>query len=268
MIKNNSPLSFAKPVNAAQSLVSKYCIERPNEFSIVDIIYAEGLFIDEKPLQNCEGRIIIEGGSALIVINSNIDYEGRKRFVLAHELGHFVLHKNLQTLFHCKSSDFLDFHSTGSHETEANFFAAEILMPTSIFKNYCSKKIFDFNLIQSISKDFGTSFTSSLIRFTEIGHTPICIFYCQNGRIVWFKKSHNFSVFNVKNKCVVAKDSLASAYFKNINAFNEPSPKIVLKDTWFNDSFLRSDSYFNEYCFPIKKLNTCISIVWTAQLGV
>lgn len=52
----------------------------------------------------------------------------RRRFTIAHEIGHVVMgHPNV--------SSFSNFESKDPCETEANQFAAELLMPLSIIKN-------------------------------------------------------------------------------------------------------------------------------------
>lgn len=63
----------------------------------------------------------------LVVVNSSHS-NGRKRFTAAHELGHIVLHP------HESKIDFrFDFTNSTPKETEANCFAAEILMPYDTF---------------------------------------------------------------------------------------------------------------------------------------
>jgi len=75
-------------------------------------------------------------GKPVIIVNEN-DTEERKRFTIAHELGHFLLHS--------LSPQYIDKHriyfrdadsSTGEDikEIQANQFAAELLMPTNLLK--------------------------------------------------------------------------------------------------------------------------------------
>jgi Zn-dependent peptidase ImmA (M78 family) len=72
-------------------------------------------------------------GKPVIIVNSNELSEERKRFTIAHELGHFLLHS--------PSPQYIDKHkvyfrdsdsSTGENimEIQANQFAAELLMTT------------------------------------------------------------------------------------------------------------------------------------------
>lgn len=53
-------------------------------------------------------------------------------FVLAHELGHMLMHKNSNAMF----LDSRTFFSLSSYEKEANSFAVELLLPNSLLKEY------------------------------------------------------------------------------------------------------------------------------------
>lgn len=60
----------------------------------------------------------------IILVNNIKDSATRLRFTLAHELGHIILHKNLKNE-----------ESLKQRETEANFFAGELLFPTEQASN-------------------------------------------------------------------------------------------------------------------------------------
>lgn len=64
----------------------------------------------------------------LIHINHNLD-EPLQRFVCAHELGHAIQHKTLNTAYLSKHTLF----STNRLEVEANTFAVELLLPDEEF---------------------------------------------------------------------------------------------------------------------------------------
>lgn len=72
-------------------------------------------------------------------IYMNDRYLRRNRFSLAHELGHFVLHKSLYSKFSfTKTKDYLEFIESfepwawDQVETQANIFAGNILMPEEV----------------------------------------------------------------------------------------------------------------------------------------
>ncbi|MEO4053417.1 ImmA/IrrE family metallo-endopeptidase [Solibacillus sp. CAU 1738] len=71
-----------------------------------------------------------ERRNRFIVINSNLD-ENYQRFVCAHELGHAVMHKKVNTPF-MRQNTFL---SVDRIEREANKFAAELLISDACLKD-------------------------------------------------------------------------------------------------------------------------------------
>ena len=66
-----------------------------------------------------------------IVINNNLD-EYKQKVVCAHELGHAILHRHVNTPF-MRNNTFL---SVSKVECEANRFAAELLIPDESLNEY------------------------------------------------------------------------------------------------------------------------------------
>lgn len=71
----------------------------------------------------------------LVLYNSATPSEGRKRFTIAHEFGHYILHRHQQDLFECGNGDI----ETGDNnerdiEAEADLFASTLLMPLDDFR--------------------------------------------------------------------------------------------------------------------------------------
>lgn len=75
-----------------------------------------------------EGTIFVHGPDDFDIVLSSLASERRDRFTIAHELGHYLLHSKLgkHPLVATRSG-------TGRSEWEANWFAAGLLMPASIF---------------------------------------------------------------------------------------------------------------------------------------
>jgi len=76
----------------------------------------------------------------------NLSDEGRLNFTLAHEIGHFILHKKLY-----ENDDFTDFHNETNPigkriEIQANIFAEMLMMPSKLI---CQKWQNDFSYIEN-----------------------------------------------------------------------------------------------------------------------
>lgn len=124
-------------------------------------LFVSGLdaMLIEEELTNCDGKIIFGNNKAVIKVNSNIQFEQRKRFVVAHEIGHLIMHKNMQL----PDDTFSNFNiiagmekalKNGRQELEANEFASELLMPEKLFMKEAKGKKFSPLLIKQLSERF------------------------------------------------------------------------------------------------------------------
>jgi Zn-dependent peptidase ImmA (M78 family) len=254
---------LSKPSNAAIQLLKNYSIEDPNEVPLEDLIFSEGAVFEEKPMKGADGRIIFGKQYSIVIVNSNIENKNKRRFVIAHEIGHLKLHKNLERFFNCDEKAFLEWHKKGSHESEANQFAAELLMPSDLFRKEAAKKKFSIDHLLALSKTFNTSVTSTAIRYTDLGSLPIALIYSQNGEIKWYSRNANFICRFLKVKETVPENSVAAKFFKTGQV--PEGPTLILPGVWFKDIQLRQDQYFYEQCFKITSLNAVMSFVWPCE---
>jgi len=238
----------------------------------MDILVASlGATLIETPMQNADGKIIRGKSKTLIKINANIPYPEKKRFTIAHELGHLLMHKKLE--IHHENSNTLNwFQNTeqqairGKQEWEANDFASELLMPEDLFRSECFQKPFNPQLIQTLAKRFKTSITSVIFRYLKLDMHPIFIVFINNGIIKYWLRSSDFN-YRIKNitKLPPPIDSVALEYLNadyDFIYFGKEKTQNILKSTWFELNNSESDSSFYEYCIPTKQYKTIISVVW------
>ena len=256
-------MSINKGAIAAQRILEEFGIENPNDFSVEDLIHARDIILQEKKISNADGRIVFGKEKTIISINSEIKYSGRKRFTMAHELGHFELHHNKNTHLEDNSLT-LDYFKNGGQEYEANQFATELLMPKSAFINFTQKKVFSPNLLREISEHFQTSITSATYRYLEIGRHPIFLFYCRDKKVVYWKNSQNYyrKVREI-TKLAPPSDSVAMEFFNDGTIYKkEESAQEIVKSTWFETGDFDSNDKYFEYAIITKKYNTALSVIW------
>lgn len=120
--------------------------------------------------ENTSGVIYREGNATVVGINST-QSKVRQRFTLAHEIGHFIIHKQ-RDLWVDSPVLFRRNDVTGAPlETEANRFAADLLMP----RNLLSKMKADQNapaLIQDMAKEYNVSVAAMSIRLVDLQLIP------------------------------------------------------------------------------------------------
>ncbi|WP_096017051.1 ImmA/IrrE family metallo-endopeptidase [Campylobacter lanienae] len=104
-----------------------------NTFNDIEII-------DDDLSSEISGMIEYVGGGFIITINKYHSYE-RRRFTLAHEFGHYCMHR--EYLINNKSIKdialFRSEHTKDKKEFEANEFAAKLLMPKDDFLDIIKK---------------------------------------------------------------------------------------------------------------------------------
>ena len=100
-----------------------------------------GIKVSQKWWENNRSGSIERIGDQYEISVNYFHHENRKRFTVAHEIGHFVLHKDvLDENKHIvdnregNTTLYRDENIPGHLETEANKFAASILMPTDLIK--------------------------------------------------------------------------------------------------------------------------------------
>ena len=151
-----------------------------------------------------------------MLFRSDIEIPEKKRFVAAHELGHFELHRGEVSCINCTDKEFLSWLKGNPIEIEANYFAAELLMPEDIFK----RRIFDVdvskNLIESLASEFNTSITATSIRFVTL-RPEYALICSDDSQIKWFIIDKDYFPFYVNTTGKVHSDSLAYDYYNGLD---------------------------------------------------
>ena len=115
------------------SLLESLSINEP-PVDLLKIAKHLNLQVEYQPLQGeISGCLIRREKGATVGINS-LEHLNRQRFTLAHEIGHYLLHEGEKTFidrqfFSVNMRDSRSRDSRNLEETEANNFAAQLLIP-------------------------------------------------------------------------------------------------------------------------------------------
>jgi len=104
-----------------------------------------------------------DSGQWVLEVNES-HHANRQRYTIAHELGHFCLHKHLSQLF--EDQVFFRGAESSKEEWQANDFAGAILMPESQFRRLVRSGVTD---IESLAEKFGVSSLALRIRAKNLG---------------------------------------------------------------------------------------------------
>lgn len=167
----------AKAKKLAQSLIESYKLATPVD---VDTLAAqEGISIRKETLEdNVSGMLVIKDEQSVIVVNTS-HHTNRQRFTIAHELGHYFLHRNFSNVFFDESllffRDETSAQGTKFQEIEANAFAAELLMPEQILRKKLSQESLDAlddveqSALGQLASELQVSCQALTIRLTRLG---------------------------------------------------------------------------------------------------
>ena len=102
---------------------------------VCDALRADGIPADDlgEPTTKLAGFLFFAGRVGRAFVSAD-DVLARRRFTAAHELGHFVLHKDRMAGFIADADISETDEANGDMEREANRFAAELLMPKEVIE--------------------------------------------------------------------------------------------------------------------------------------
>ena len=155
------------------ALLLKHLIEGP-PVPVEKIAKLEGIQIIELPgADDISGALFRKGSRTIIAVNPR-HHVHRRRFTVAHELGHFFEHAEVES--HVDQDfriSFRDARSSGAvdrMEIMANEYAAKLLMPEEFLLRDVIKrdKVTD-SFVTSLAARYAVSTTAMRIRLTNLG---------------------------------------------------------------------------------------------------
>jgi Zn-dependent peptidase ImmA (M78 family) len=146
-----------------------------------------------------DGYLISANGAWGIMINSSIRSKARRRFTVAHELGHYYIDHHNGTSYQCFGKDIGVISSSArQEEREANEFAVELLMPDELFRKDIRQRDIGLETVNSLATKYGTSMTSTAIRYARSSPDACAIVVSEQGKIKYFAYSEGFG----RGKCL------------------------------------------------------------------
>ena len=123
------------------------------------------------------GMVYVKNGTPIIGINA-LHHPNRQRFTLAHEAGHLVLHRaeitrqiHVDKGFPMLMRNVASATGINEMEIEANFFAAELLMPEQFLARSLQGQSFDIDdegAISTLAKEYKVSTAAMRFRLGNL----------------------------------------------------------------------------------------------------
>ena len=244
-----------------------------------DIVMGENIILstdnyNTNGVSDFEGLILSTHGKFFIFINKdNVKVTGKKRSVysLAHELGHYFIEEHhafllkYGELVHHKLDGIIQRETL--MEREADYFAACLLLPRSLFVPEIEGKVFNMFHLRKLSGQFGVSLIVVIKRYVLLGSTPIMVIQTRkgkliNGRYPLCSKNFPFHTLRTAREDEVPAGSLHARLIKT-GSFHDFRQEMIPMQQWFANA--EPGRFLMECCFYYNGNQMLTSILWEVE---
>lgn len=171
-----------KPIT--KRIAMKRAKELLEEFGVVDapvdveaIANAKNIVVKQEPLDDDTSGVLIRKSNKAVIGVNQFHHPNRQRFTIAHELGHYFLHREGKQ--DGSTMVFVDYRNNKSsvgedqQEITANAFAAELLMPKKVLEHYLEKfrvDVYDDWSVGRLANKFEVSEQALTLRLINLGY--------------------------------------------------------------------------------------------------
>jgi|SRR5579863_8635714 len=235
-------------------------IKEPDDISVEDIAWTRGAVVIENGLRGADARLLYTPGilPAIIRVNATIPHLGRRRFAIAHELGHMELKHNPGAPTECGEKQFvLWYKSQNDKELEANLFAAELLLPEAMFRRKLEKTLPSLELIENLADEFKTTLTATAIRYIDLCEEQCAVVFSTAGKVVWSRRSADFHRWITPGR-KISSYSLAADFFERGHLSDKM--ETVRRDAWVENASDRET--IKEQSRALRSYDSVLSLLW------
>lgn len=238
------------------------------------ILEEDGLEVCESELEDCGYTACLirapEHGGGIMVARSQD--AGRRRFSLAHELGHFHIptHREVGLVISCADGD-LRAREKDAHqlEWEANDFATELLMPRRLFAADVATRETSFRTAEILAGAdmYDVSLTAAAWRVVQTTRQPCALVVSKHGEIEWTALSDSWRFPAPEQRRALPIGSMADAVVRGEapNVAPEPiSPEIWLAST-IGDTPNLNGIELLESTHAVPRIGQVLSMLWIVE---
>lgn len=224
-----------------------------------------GIFVRERKADSgYDGYLLSANGTWGIMINSSIRSKARKRFTVAHELGHYCIDHHNGTSYQCFGRDIGAISSSARQdEREANEFAVELLMPDELFKEDIRQRDIGLETVNSLATKYGTSITSTAIRYARCSPDACAIVVSEQGKIKYFAYSEGFrkgKYFYISRNAPLRDGSYAKRLFDAGLQIPEGQGEVTASSWSANATDPKATVLEHSRC--LSAFNQVLSLIW------
>lgn len=196
-----------------------------------------------------------------IFYNNAISSRGRINFTLGHEFGHYLLHrKSYPAGFQCSTEDMATWESEyAQRETEANEFAATLLMPFDDFRAQIdARHCANFKELGACANRYDVSLIAATLRWLQFTSRRCMLVVSRDGYILWARSSRaamkSRLYFKTRSRPPIAIPTRSLA--ANTRSLNGPAGSCELDaDVWLNQPCTEQVILSEQYNFTLSLLH-------------
>jgi len=252
--------THGKAVGTAKKLVEDYAIRSPDDIDVDAIALDRGIFVTEGTLSGSWARLVRKGNGGLIRVSSEITIPGQSRFCVAHELGHFLLHSDVDQLEFCTSKDMLPGYARRPEEPEANAFAGELLMPEALFRERLNPRDLNLARLGEIGEEFGTTISATIHRVVDVGLHVCALVRSEDGNLRSFHLGGDFPFRIREMRSRLDARSCAGEFFREGTVVEREAD--VPADAWLEDRRLTGAETVRELTIPMPNYGSALTVLW------
>jgi len=218
------------------------------------------------PIDDFEGALLRRGGGRKwgIAYSEFIREPGKINFTIAHEFGHYELHRDQEGQKLCSEDDLRDFARASGGiqniEQEANEFASYLLMPKDDYRRQVDGQAINVALLAHCADRYGTSLAASAIKLIDFIDRPIVVVVSKGGVVQWSRSSDaalELGCF-LKKGTLVPPDSLTMRCHVTGLAANKPTGADTESRTWFKSTAARESAIAQPHYGTVFTLLECV----------
>lgn len=220
-----------------------------------------GLRIKEIDADGFEGTLVraLEGPKGIVGVNRWIRENTRKRFAIAHEIGHYLLpgHRSLENV--CESNAVESWREDLRRpELEANEFAIELLLPDRTARKVLKLNDPSHQTIRGVANQFETSLTATTCRFVGLTDLACAAVWSQRKRTIWYKRSEACP-FHLPKQILPSEGSIAKRLFDGGPGIEDLVE--VPADAWLERRDVERVSQVLEHSFRVPSYDAVLTLL-------
>lgn len=183
-----------------------------------------------------------------ILFDKTIEIQGRINFTIAHEFGHYLLHRNTQSQFECSQANILAYESAEYRirEKEANEFASYLLMPINDYREQIGGQAITLDLIGHCADRYNVSLTASMLKWVQFTDEVAVIVLARDDFVLWSypsQKAKKLGIFYPKGYEVPEASRNNLSFSNSSNSVYKMAPGVWHAEWESEESVIFSDKY-------------------------